>query len=73
MFFAATGNMAVVGYRAYMVAFDSEKRRNMFVKNEPMYKAITAKEAKKYDQEKICRRFPESIFDLNNILVDIVY
>lgn len=64
MYFAATENLAVVGYQAYMVSFDSKKRRDMFCKGEPMYKAISAKDAKHYDQEPICRKYSESVYDL---------
>lgn len=72
MYFAATGNLTVVGYRANLVCFESKKRRDMFCENEPTYKAITANEAKSYDQEEICRRYPTCIHDLNNKVVGIV-
>lgn len=72
MFFAATENLTVVGYQAYMVAFDSKKRRDTFCKNMPIYKAISSKDAKRYDQEPICRKYCESVYDLCGKLEGIV-
>lgn len=71
MFFAATGNMAAVGFKANLVAFESKKRRNEFVKNNAEYHEANVSEAKNYDQYETCRSYPESIFDLNKKTVGV--
>lgn len=72
MFFAATGNIAIVGYKANMVAFESKKRRNEFVKRNSDYHSISVKEASNYDQYETCRMYPEAVFGLNKRMEGVV-
>lgn len=71
MFFAATGNIAVVGYKANLVAFESKVRRNEFLKNNGDYHAAKVTEAKNYEQYEDCREYPQTIFDLDRKLVGV--
>lgn len=76
MFYAATNNMAVVGYDYYVVSFESKKRRDMFVDNEKMFYAETAKDMKyKFGNDVIdlLKRYKETVFDLDGEIKGIVY
>ena len=61
MFFAAKNN-AIIGYAIDLVAFESKKKRNEFVKRTD-FSSVTVKEAEKHGAYKDARNYPESIFN----------
>lgn len=73
MYFAATKNIAIIGYRTQMASFKTKKERDEFCKHNSDFSAITAKEANAYDQIAECRRYQFSIIDTNNKLNGIIY
>lgn len=68
MYFAATDNLALVGYDYRIVGFDSRKKRDVFVKNEKEYSAVSAAEIdRKFPEKavKMARMFTAAVFDLD--------